>query len=154
MFVGIVIMQKPASTIALALLFGTTAASAQSVPGSSLRIATYNAYLLSPAFKCLKSTFTAPVDCFVQVEGQTEIWARRLASTILANRANIDVIAINEVWDEDAKRSSPNDSAKPIQYKSASSTRASSASAPMFSPTSPKSFTPRPASDSLGKTAG
>ncbi len=97
-------MQKPASTIALALLFGTTAASAQSVPGSSLRIATYNAYLLSPAFKCLKSTFTAPVDCFVQVEGQTEIWARRLASTILANRANIDVIAINEVWDEDAKK--------------------------------------------------
>jgi hypothetical protein len=99
-------MKKPVriAACALATLLGSTSAAAQSVPGSSLRIATYNAYLLSPAFKCLDFSKTAPLDCFTQVEGQTESWARRLASTILANRANIDVIALNEVWDEDAKK--------------------------------------------------
>lgn len=97
-------MQKSVRAISMALALNGAAAMAQDVPGPSLRIATYNAYLLSPAFKCFNPADAVPIDCFGQVEGETEIWARRLAKTILANKANIDVVAINEAWDEDAKR--------------------------------------------------
>ncbi len=66
----------------------------------SIRVATYNAFLLSPFFKCFNPNF---VDCLVQINGETEKWANHLADTILANTDRFDIIAINEAWDEDAK---------------------------------------------------
>lgn len=72
----------------------------QKRPAPAIRIATYNAYLLSPIFKCLHINFA---DCLPQVEGETEKWAHRLADTILADTDRFDIIAINEAWDEDAK---------------------------------------------------
>ncbi len=92
---------------ATALVAAPTVAEAQDIPQQSLRIATYNAYLLSPIFKCLgaEALLVVPIaDCLAQIDGETEEWAERLASTIIADRANIDVIAINEAWDEDAKK--------------------------------------------------
>lgn len=105
-------MSRSRSRIMLALLLGAampgSIAHAQPapVPQESLRIATYNAYLLSPIFKCLGPQALAVVplaDCLAQISGQTESWAEHLADAILADRANIDIIAINEAWDEDAK---------------------------------------------------
>lgn len=73
------------------------------VPGGSLRIATYNSYLLSPLFKCPPIAGVMP-ECLGQIEGETEQWAERLASEILDHHAELDVIVLNEVWDEDAKK--------------------------------------------------
>lgn len=87
---------------ALALAAVSSPASAQDVPAGSLRIATYNAYLLSPAFKCLAVTEVFP-DCWAQIAGETEGWADKLASMIIAHRSVLDVVAINEAWDEEAK---------------------------------------------------
>lgn len=66
----------------------------------SVRLGTYNAFLMSPAGKCFNP---AILDCLAQVAGQTEGWANRLADTILANPDQLDIIVINEAWDEDAK---------------------------------------------------
>jgi hypothetical protein len=66
----------------------------------SIRVATYNAFLLSPFFKCFNPNFA---DCLLQINGETEAWANHLADTILANTDRFDIIAINEAWDEDAK---------------------------------------------------
>lgn len=66
----------------------------------SVRMATYNAFLLSPFFKCFNPNFA---DCLAQINGETEKWANHLADTILANPDRFDIIALNEVWDEDAK---------------------------------------------------
>lgn len=66
----------------------------------SIRVATYNAFLLSPFFKCFNPNFA---DCLLQINGETEKWANHLADTILANTDRFDIIAINEAWDEDAK---------------------------------------------------
>ncbi len=68
--------------------------------GESIRVATYNAFLLSPFFKCFNPNFA---DCLIQINGETETWANRLADTILADPDRFDIIAINEAWDEDAK---------------------------------------------------
>lgn len=68
--------------------------------GESIRVATYNAFLLSPFFKCFNPNF---VDCLLQINGETEKWANHLADTILADPDRFDIIAINEAWDEDAK---------------------------------------------------
>ena len=66
----------------------------------SVRVATFNAYLLSPFFKCFNPNF---LDCLVQINGETEAWANHLADTILADPDRFDIIAIDEAWDEDAK---------------------------------------------------
>ncbi len=63
-------------------------------------MATYNAFLLSPFFKCFNLNFA---DCLLQIHGETETWANHLADTILANTDRFDMIVINEAWDEDAK---------------------------------------------------
>ena len=68
----------------------------------SVRVATYNAYLLSPLFKCLPPG-PLILDCLNQVTNQTEGWAQRLADTILADAERFDILVLNEVWDEDAK---------------------------------------------------
>jgi len=97
----------PLLALALALATPDGAAAQADVPRDSLRIATYNSYLLSPIFRCLSLADIAvvpAVDCLAQIDGITERWANHLADTILADSANIDVIALNEVWDEDAKR--------------------------------------------------
>ncbi|MEI9889110.1 MAG: hypothetical protein WDN08_21915 [Rhizomicrobium sp.] len=77
-----------------------TAPLTASVPPQSLRIATFNTYLLSWLFRC--HSMTLP-DCLAQTSGLTDAWANHLADTILANSDKLDVIALNEVWDEDAK---------------------------------------------------
>jgi len=84
--------------LALALLLPVAAEAQQR--DESVRVATYNAYLLSPFFKCFNPNF---VDCLLQISGETEEWANHLADTILANTDRFDVIVLNEVWDEDAK---------------------------------------------------
>lgn len=90
---------KPLRALALAgvMLCASGLAAAQ-VPAGSLRIATYNSYLLSPLFKCVDP------ECMAEVAGETEQWAKRLASEILDHHEQIDVIVLNEVWDEDAKK--------------------------------------------------
>ena len=65
-----------------------------------MRVATFNAYLLSPFFKCFNPNFA---DCLLQINGETEKWANHLADTILADPDRFDIIVINEAWDEDAK---------------------------------------------------
>ncbi|HEX6375376.1 MAG TPA: endonuclease/exonuclease/phosphatase family protein [Allosphingosinicella sp.] len=92
------------SLAAVIALFFAVAAEAQTIPQGSLRIGTYNSYLLSPAFKCL-AIFgeVPPVECLAQIGGQTEEWANRLADAIIADSAQLDVVVLNEVWDEDAK---------------------------------------------------
>lgn len=72
------------------------------VPSHSVRVATYNAYLLSPLFKCLPSG-PLILDCLNQVTNLSEGWAHRLADTILADVDRFDILVLNEVWDEDAK---------------------------------------------------
>jgi hypothetical protein len=96
--------------LVLALLCSLCAwpARADGVPPGHLRLATYNAYLLSPMFKCPPLIDGVPnpllPDCLRQIEGETERWAQRLADTIIARYHELDVVAINEAWDEDAKR--------------------------------------------------
>ena len=88
---------------AIALLASTllfTPAWAQ-VPPPSLRIATYNAFLLSPAFRC--SNVNA-ADCVIQSSELTKDWATKLVAALRADSAAIDVVALNEVWDEDARQ--------------------------------------------------
>lgn len=84
------------ATLIAALMGG---ASAQEV--ETVRVATFNAYLLSPIFKCANPNFA---DCLLQIGGQTEKQAEHLADTILKDTDRFDIIAINEAWDEDAKR--------------------------------------------------
>src|SRR5262245_42344571 len=92
-------MRRLAWLPCLALAAGVPAL-AQERPAPAIRIATYNAYLLSPIFKCLHINFA---DCLLQIEGQTEGWAAHLADTILADTDRFDIIVLNEAWDEDAK---------------------------------------------------
>ena len=84
--------------LTLALCLAPTAALAQK--GESVRVATFNAYLLSPIFKCAHENFA---NCLVQIIGETEDWAEKLADTILKDTDRFDIIAINEAWDADAK---------------------------------------------------
>jgi len=89
-------------TILCVALTGMSSAFAQSALNHSVRAATFNAYLLSPLFKCLASGPLIP-DCLNQITNQTEGWAHRLADTILANPDRFDILVLNEAWDEDAK---------------------------------------------------
>lgn len=84
----------------VALGFLLPAAAGAQERNESVRVATFNAYLLSPFFKCFNPNFA---DCLLQIEGETEAWANHLADTILTDPDRFDVIAINEAWDEDAK---------------------------------------------------
>lgn len=84
---------------AVTLLAEPIGASGQEV--ETVRIATFNAYLLSPIFKCANPNFA---DCLIQIHGQTEKQAKHLAETILKDTDRFDIIAINEAWDEDAKQ--------------------------------------------------
>jgi endonuclease/exonuclease/phosphatase family metal-dependent hydrolase len=90
--------------LATALLAALTwlPAQAQESPSHSVRVATFNAYLLSPLFKCLPPG-PLILDCLAQITNQTEGWANRLADTILADADRFDILVLNEVWDEDAK---------------------------------------------------
>lgn len=74
------------------------------VPPESLRIATFNAALLSPPFRCANAFIPNALDCLEQSKEISEQWAEDLATRILANEENLDVIALNEVWDEDARK--------------------------------------------------
>ena len=85
--------------VVIGIILQMAAAGAQE-RNESVRVATFNAYLLSPFFKCFNPNFA---DCLLQINGETEKWANRLADTILANPDRFDIIAINEAWDEDAK---------------------------------------------------
>jgi hypothetical protein len=89
--------------LALGLLVLASPVRSQDVPNGGLRIATYNAYLLSPMFKCPPGIHVEVPDCLLQIEGETERWARNLASAILADADQLDVIVLNEVWDEEAR---------------------------------------------------
>lgn len=94
---------KALATLALACLLPCVSAHAEGVPPGSLRIATYNSYLLSPMFKCPPFEGLA-VECLGEVTGETEQWAKTLATEILNHKEDLDVIVLNEVWDEDAKK--------------------------------------------------
>jgi endonuclease/exonuclease/phosphatase family metal-dependent hydrolase len=85
--------------LAAGLLLAVSPAQSQE-RDESVRVATFNAYLLSPFFKCFNPNFA---DCLSQINGETETWANDLADTILADPDRFDIIAINEAWDEDAK---------------------------------------------------
>ena len=84
----------------LSLFTGADRAAIAQERNESVRVATFNAFLLSPFFKCFNPNFA---DCLVQINGETEKWANHLADQILADPARFDIIAINEAWDEDAK---------------------------------------------------
>ncbi len=90
------IRRFPALGLTLLLIAGC-------VPQQSLRVATYNGYLLSPIFRC-GSLDTVMADCLVQVAGLSESWAEDVASAVIENRGQIDVLALNEVWDEEARQ--------------------------------------------------
>jgi endonuclease/exonuclease/phosphatase family metal-dependent hydrolase len=79
----------------------STAAQAQQA-NHSVRVATYNAYLLSPLFKCLPPG-PLILDCLSQITNQTEGWAQTLADRILDDADRFDILVLNEVWDENAK---------------------------------------------------
>jgi hypothetical protein len=87
--------------LALAGLALAAPASLQAQEHESVRVATFNAYLLSPIFKCANAQFA---DCLLQINGKTEAQAKKLADTILKDAGRFDIIAINEAWDEDAKQ--------------------------------------------------
>ena len=99
---------------AAALALGLSAC--DTVPEQSLRIATFNAALLSPPFRCATAT---SIDCILQSDGISELWAEDLATRILADRDKLDVIALNEVWDEDARQVLVNrlSAAYPVQVR-------------------------------------
>ena len=80
-------------------LFAPAALHAQDFQ-ESVRVATFNAYLLSPIFKCANANFA---DCLVQTAGETEVWAEKVAATIEKDPSRFDIIVINEGWDADAK---------------------------------------------------
>jgi endonuclease/exonuclease/phosphatase family metal-dependent hydrolase/LysM repeat protein len=77
----------------------------------SLRVLTFNTYLLSPLMKCLPSTWSPlmtpnmPIgglaECLITVD--TESAAGKIAQVLAKNQTKYDIIALNEVWDEDAK---------------------------------------------------
>lgn len=94
------------ATAACALALASATPAYAQVPQQSLRIMTYNSYMLSPFFRCvrLNESLIILADCLDQIDGLTESWADRLATAILIDSANIDMIALNEVWDEDAKK--------------------------------------------------
>ena len=85
---------------ALGLLLQSYSAALAQDSDESVRVATFNTYLLSPFFKCFNPNFA---DCLAQITGHTETWANSLADRILADTDRFDIIALNEVWDEDAK---------------------------------------------------
>jgi hypothetical protein len=87
--------------LALTGLALATPASLRAQEHESVRVATFNAYLLSPIFKCANAQFA---DCLLQINGKTEAQAKKLADTILKDPGRFDIIAINEAWDEDAKQ--------------------------------------------------
>ena len=94
-------MRNLVSCLAAAILqFVLVAPAAAQDRDESVRVATYNAFLLSPFFKCFNPN---AIDCLLQIEGETEEWADHLVDTILADPDRFDIIAINEAWDEDAK---------------------------------------------------
>jgi len=90
----------PGYLVTFLMAFLMTGAAGAQERNESVRVATFNAYLLSPFFKCFNPNFA---DCLLQINGETEKWANHLADTILADPDRFDVIAINEAWDEDAK---------------------------------------------------
>jgi len=79
----------------------------------SLRVATWNTYLLSNVFRCLPQAWDVPasVDCLVtstSLSGaltpeKIQDQADKIADAILSLKDDVDVIALNEVWDESAK---------------------------------------------------
>ena len=79
----------------------------------SLRVGTWNVYLTSNAFRCLPNFPDVPglIDCFtksISLGGfvkpdQTIKRTNEIADQILSLGDQIDVIALNEVWDETAK---------------------------------------------------
>jgi hypothetical protein len=81
------------------LLAALTGGSAQKV--ESVRLATLNAYPRPPIFKCANAIFA---DCLPQISGEAEAQAGHLTDTILKDTDCFDIIAINETWDEDAKK--------------------------------------------------
>jgi hypothetical protein len=81
------------------LLAALTGGSAQKV--ELVRVAIFNAYPLPPIFKCANPQVT---DCLLQINGEAEARAGHLADTILKDTDRFDIIAINETWDEDAKK--------------------------------------------------
>lgn len=99
------LFRRAAGALHLALacsLWLPATAGAQEAQSHSVRVATYNAYLLSPLFKCLPPT-PLIFDCLNQISNQSEQWAHRVADAVLADPDRFDILVLNEVWDEDAK---------------------------------------------------
>lgn len=114
---------RPAITAYFAWILLASACAPPTGEPESLRIATFNTYLLSPVFRCPPPLLFVP-DCVSQIEwpvpplgegysctppnvgicdGISEEWARNIAAAVLEDPDFIDVLALNEVWDEDAR---------------------------------------------------
>src|SRR5262245_19329551 len=97
---------------------GTAVAEPQPQPlsntGDSIRLLTFNTYLLSPLMRCNWTLSTPPIflpsvkvklpdlACHLfdaDIDGR----ARQIGGKILLANDKFDVVAFNEVWDEDAK---------------------------------------------------
>jgi hypothetical protein len=100
-----------ASVLAVSTMHGASAAGAlpPAPPSTGLRIATFNTGLLSPAMRCLPD-LTDPesgmgvIDFFGCLGSDVkEQHAQEIADALVQNASHYDVLALNEVWDEDAK---------------------------------------------------
>src|SRR5262245_23657070 len=69
--------------LALAGLALVAPASLRAQVHESVRVATFNAYLLSPIFKCANAQFA---DCLLQINGKTEAQASPRASERCSSR--------------------------------------------------------------------
>lgn len=105
--VALVVALLTAST---ALVAGGTPSAAAPPPTSSLRIATFNTFLLSPSMRCVplitdpESVPNVAVDFFDCLRSDvTERRAREIAARLAAHADEYDLLALNEVWDEDAR---------------------------------------------------
>ncbi len=93
-------MRKIAVVVVLAILGLSIASPGRAQEGESVRVATFNAYLLSPIFRCPNANF---LDCLGQTQLETGLWANAVVEAILKDTSRFDIIAINEAWDPVAK---------------------------------------------------
>lgn len=89
-------------------------AQAQARDTGSLRVATFNTYLLSNQFRCLSlhpDVVVTMAECFTKGDilgltldpSELDAQADKIADQILSIADQVDVVVLNEVWDERAK---------------------------------------------------
>lgn len=93
-------MRRFAIIASLAVICTSLSVAARAQEGESVKVATFNAYLLSPIFRCANPNF---LDCLGQIQLETGLWANAVADAILKDTSRFDIIAINEAWDPVAK---------------------------------------------------